>query len=37
MASSRNIRLWGAAPPGNIATLVLDVLLVAPDAMTDLP
>lgn len=31
------VRLWGAAPPGNSATLVLDVMRVAPDAMTDMP
>jgi hypothetical protein len=31
------IRLWGATPPGNTATLVLDVMRVEPGAMTDMP
>jgi hypothetical protein len=31
------VRLWGAAPPGNTATLVLDVMRVEPGAMTDMP
>ena len=31
------IRLWGAVPPGNTATLVLDVMRVEPGAMTDMP
>jgi hypothetical protein len=31
------VRLWGAASPGNSATLVLDVMRVEPGAMTDMP
>jgi len=31
------IRLWGAAPPGESATLVLDVMLIAPGASIDQP
>lgn len=30
------IRVWGAAPPGN-GTLVLEVMLVAPDETVDQP
>jgi hypothetical protein len=31
------IRVWGAAPPGTSATLVLDVVLLSPDEHTDRP
>jgi hypothetical protein len=31
------IRVWGAGPSGTAATLVLEVMLVAPDDATDRP
>jgi hypothetical protein len=36
-AGVTGIRLWGATPPGNSTILVLEVMLVEPDAMTDRP
>lgn len=31
------VRVWGAAPPGSTATLVLEVMLVAPGDVIDQP